>query len=164
LESGNATVGDRTLWFGLANARPKKQSQLRNLVIWWMSAHYVGKARLMPVQIGLRGGKESRMKWLISHLRSSGILGASVLIFASLFFSQLALGHSTQIIPPDRNFTWNPGMMSKGGIPNRITICATLSPSGGSDTAAIQAQLNSCPAGQVVLLNCRLDTGRLSGH
>jgi hypothetical protein len=57
------------------------------------------------------------------------------------------------IIPADRNFTWNPGMMSKGGIPNRTTICATLSPSGGDDTAAIQARLDSCPSGQVVMLN-----------
>ena len=58
-----------------------------------------------------------------------------------------------QIIPPDRNFTWNPGMMSKGGIPNRTTIYATLSPSGGDDSAAIQAKLDSCPSGQVVMLN-----------
>src|ERR1700730_15184380 len=93
------------------------------------------------------------MKWPISHLGSSGILGASVLSFASLFSSQLALGQSTQIIPPDRNFTWNPGMMSKGGIPNRTTICATLSPSGANDSAAIQAALNHCPSNQVVMLN-----------
>src|ERR1700730_16943491 len=93
------------------------------------------------------------MKWPISHLGSSGILGASVLSFASLFSSQLALGQSTQIIPPDRNFTWNPGMMSKGGIPNRTTICATLSPSGANDSAAIQAALNRCPSNQVVMLN-----------
>src|ERR1700720_370802 len=93
------------------------------------------------------------MKWPNSHLRSSGILGASVLIFASLFSSQLALGQSTQIIPADRNFAWNPGMMSKGGIPNRTTICATLSPSGSDDSAAIQAKLDSCPSGQVVFLN-----------
>jgi hypothetical protein len=93
------------------------------------------------------------MKWLISRLRSSGILGASVVIFASLFSSQLALGESTQIIPPDRNFTWNPGMMSKGGIPNRTTICATLSPSGANDSAMIQAALNRCPSNQVVMLN-----------
>ena len=90
------------------------------------------------------------MKWPISHLRSSGILGASVLIFASLFSSQLALGQSTQIIPPDRNFTWNPGMMSKGGIPNRTTICATISPRSGDQSAAIQAALDSCPSNQVV--------------
>jgi hypothetical protein len=57
------------------------------------------------------------------------------------------------IIPADRMFAWNPGMMSKGGVPNRTTICATLSPSGGNDSAAIQAKLNSCPANQVVLLN-----------
>src|ERR1700736_6660201 len=91
------------------------------------------------------------MKWAISHLRSSGILGASVVIFASFFSSQLALGQS--IIPPDRDFTWNPGMMSKGGIPNRTTICATLSPSGANDSAAIQAALNRCPSNQVVMLN-----------
>jgi Right handed beta helix region len=90
------------------------------------------------------------MKWRISHLRPSGILGASVLIFASLFSAQLALG---QIIPPNRNFPWNPGMMSQGGVPNRTTICATLSPSGGVDSALIQAAINSCPSGQVVMLN-----------
>ena len=93
------------------------------------------------------------MKWPISHLRSSGILGASVLIFASLFSSQLALGQSTQIIPSYRIFTWNPGMMSKGGIPNRTTICATISPGSGDQSAAIQAALDSCPSNQVVLLN-----------
>src|ERR1700736_4634664 len=91
------------------------------------------------------------MKWAISHLRSSGILGASVVIFASFFSSQLALGQS--IIPSDRNFSWNPGMMSKGGIPNRTTVCATLSPSGGADSAAIQAALDSCPSGQVIKLS-----------
>ena len=48
-------------------------------------------------------------------------------VFYLLFFG--ALAHA-QIIPSDRNFPWNPGMMSKGGIPNRTTICATLSPSG----------------------------------
>ena len=57
------------------------------------------------------------------------------------------------VIPSDRNFAWNPGMMSKGGIPNRTTVCATLSPSGGDDSAAIQAALNSCPTSQVVMLN-----------
>ena len=44
-------------------------------------------------------------------------------------------------------------MMSKGGVPNRTTICATLSPSGGDDSAAIQAKLDSCPSNQVVMLN-----------
>ncbi len=62
---------------------------------------------------------------------------------------------TTTIISADRTTTWNPGLNAVGGIPNRTTIYKTLSPLGGSldDTAAIQAALNSCPAGQVVKLN-----------
>ena len=45
-----------------------------------------------------------------------------------------------------------PGVTYNGGIPNRTTIYKTLSPSGGDDTAAIQAALNGCPANQVVQL------------
>ncbi len=56
------------------------------------------------------------------------------------------------VIPADRNFSWNPGMTSKGGVPARSTIFATLSPSGKDDTAHIQAKLDACPAGQVVML------------
>jgi hypothetical protein len=52
------------------------------------------------------------------------------------------------IIPAERNFPWNPGLMSKGGIPDRSTVCATLSPGGN-----IQAALDSCRAGQVVQLS-----------
>src|SRR4029077_8999536 len=83
--------------------------------------------------------------------RSVRWLGASALIFASVLSSQSALGQS--IIPAVRNFAWNPGMMSKGGIPSRTTGCATLSRSGGDDSAAIQSALDSCPANQVVMLN-----------
>src|SRR6202790_161173 len=86
----------------------------------------------------------------IARSSAWGRLGASALIFASVLSSQLALG---QTIPAVRNFAWNPGMMSKGGIPLRATVCATLSPSGGDDSAAIQAALDSCPANQVVMLN-----------
>ena len=60
---------------------------------------------------------------------------------------------SGSLLPADRMAAWNPGMMSVGGIPNRTTIYKTLSPSGGDDSAAIQAALNSAPAGQVVMLN-----------
>ena len=87
----------------------------------------------------------------IVRLGAWGRLGASALIFASVLSSQLALGQT--IIPAVRNFAWNPGMMSKGGIPSRATVCATLSPSGGDDSTAIQAALDSCPANQVVMLN-----------
>jgi hypothetical protein len=52
------------------------------------------------------------------------------------------------IIPADRLYAWSPGLMSKGGIPDHTTICATLSPG-----ANIQAALDSCPVGQVVQLN-----------
>src|SRR6185312_580441 len=51
------------------------------------------------------------------------------------------------VIPADRNFAWNPGLTSKGGIPERTVVCATLSPG-----ANIQAALDKCPAGQVVKL------------
>src|SRR3974390_904635 len=81
------------------------------------------------------------------------LVGASVAILASVFSAQFAQGQSAQIMPAARNFAWNPGMTSKGGVPNRTTICATLSPSGGDDSAAIQAALDSCPSNQVVMLN-----------
>jgi hypothetical protein len=56
------------------------------------------------------------------------------------------------IIPPARRTIWQPGVTYNGGIPNRTTIYKTLSPSGGDDTAAIQAALDSCPTDQVVKL------------
>jgi hypothetical protein len=45
-------------------------------------------------------------------------------------------------------------MLGAGGIPQRTTVCATLAPLGGGkdDTAAIQAAIEACPAGQVVSL------------
>src|SRR5262249_20702374 len=89
--------------------------------------------------------------WSFSHFRPWALVQATVLVVASLVFtSHLALG---QIIPADRNYPWNPGLMSKGGVPNRTTVCATLSPTGGNDSAAIQAKLDSRPSGQVVMLN-----------
>jgi hypothetical protein len=60
---------------------------------------------------------------------------------------------SGTLLPADRSVAWSPGLMSVGGIPNRTTIYRTLSPSGRDDSAAIQAALNSAPAGQVVMLD-----------
>jgi hypothetical protein len=77
---------------------------------------------------------------------------------ASWLSSYSAEAQTASIIPAVRNFAWNPGMMSKSGIPSRTTICATLSPSGGDDSTAIQAALDICPSNQVVKLN----PGRLS--
>jgi len=61
-----------------------------------------------------------------------------------------------QILPADRTTTWQPGVV--GGIPNRTTVCATLNAAtfgnGSLDaSAAIQAALNACPTGQVVMLS-----------
>ncbi|UFZ04787.1 right-handed parallel beta-helix repeat-containing protein [Bradyrhizobium ontarionense] len=57
------------------------------------------------------------------------------------------------LLPADRMTAWTPGLMSAGGIPIRTTIYRTLSPGGGDDAGAIQAALNSAPAGQVVMLS-----------
>jgi hypothetical protein len=56
------------------------------------------------------------------------------------------------IIPEERLTNWQPGLNAIGGIPARTTVCATLAPSGGDDTAAIQAAIEACPANQVVQL------------
>ncbi|MGA9669085.1 MAG: hypothetical protein WBQ94_07755 [Terracidiphilus sp.] len=52
-----------------------------------------------------------------------------------------------------RTTTWAPGI--PGGVPNRTTVCATLSPAGGGtdDGASITAAIASCPDNQVVMLN-----------
>lgn len=75
---------------------------------------------------------------------------------------------STYELPVNRTTLWQPGVSYAptsgayapakppagwtGGIPARTTICKTLSPSGGDDTAAINAALAACPANQTVLL------------
>ena len=62
-------------------------------------------------------------------------------LLALLLFSTTVYAQSGAFIPADRMTTWNPGLNAVGGIPNRTTICATVSPKGGTqdDTAAIQA-------------------------
>jgi hypothetical protein len=66
-------------------------------------------------------------------------------------------GGSTDVVPADRRTVWSPGILADGqlglplgadGIPQRTTVCATLSPG-----ASIQAAIDACPAGQVVQLN-----------
>jgi len=61
------------------------------------------------------------------------------------------------ILPADRDASPNwqmAGMLSVGGIPNRTTVCASISPlgEGKDDTGNIQNAVNACPLGQVVSL------------
>ncbi len=84
----------------------------------------------------------------------------------ALLLSMLALGSAMpalaeeapkSVLPPDGDASANwkmAGMLSEGGIPNRTTICATLSPLGNDrdDTADIQNAIESCPDGEVVSL------------
>ncbi len=64
---------------------------------------------------------------------------------------------TTGVLPSynDAYANWkNAGMQSVGGIPNRTTVCATISPIGGGadDTANINNAIASCPAGDVLML------------
>ena len=61
------------------------------------------------------------------------------------------------LLPPDRDASANwqmAGMLSVGGIPNRTTVCATVSPlgSGKDDSTNVNNAIAACPAGKVVSL------------
>jgi hypothetical protein len=61
------------------------------------------------------------------------------------------------LLPSDRDAYANwamAGLQSVGGIPNRTTVCATVTPTGTdpADVNAIQAAVNACPVGEVVSL------------
>lgn len=74
------------------------------------------------------------------------------LLFASTASAQI----DTSIVPGEGHTTWAPGV--RGGIPERPTVCATLSAAafgnGAADaSAAIRAAVVACPAGQTVALS-----------
>jgi hypothetical protein len=56
------------------------------------------------------------------------------------------------IIPADRQIAWQGNVGVAGGIPLRTSICATIAPTGGDDSSAIQNALNSCSQNSVVKL------------
>jgi hypothetical protein len=61
-----------------------------------------------------------------------------------------------QLLPADRATLWSPGI--PGGIPHRTTTCTTLSSDRFGDgrldaSVALQAALDGCAAGQVVMLS-----------
>ena len=63
-----------------------------------------------------------------------------------------SIAGATYSLPADRSVVWQGNVGVKGDIPTRTVIYKTLNPSGGDDTAAINAALTACPAGQVVQL------------
>jgi hypothetical protein len=69
---------------------------------------------------------------------------AMVLLFSTLSFGQAWTG----ILAPTRATDWSYAGIP-GGIPSRTTICANVLTS--DSTAAIQAKINACATGQVVL-------------
>ena len=66
--------------------------------------------------------------------------------------SCLRSGGSSSILPPANNASANwtmAGMQAVGGIPNRTTVCATLTSNGGADNStAINNAIAACPAGR----------------
>jgi hypothetical protein len=74
----------------------------------------------------------------------------------------IAGGDPTVGVLPSYNDTYanwkNAGLLALGGIPNRTTVCATVSPTGvippasNDDAATINAAIASCPAGDVLML------------
>src|SRR5262245_18839752 len=54
------------------------------------------------------------------------------------------------IVSSSRSIDWTKAGVT-GGIPNRSTVCATLSP--GATVAQVNSAISSCPANQVVKLN-----------
>ena len=80
-------------------------------------------------------------------------IGVKAVALITVMFISTA---GAEIIGPDRRITWTPGV--SGGIPNRTAECATLSPSGGDDGAAIATAIKNCPAEGVVKLNAGMFT------
>lgn len=79
----------------------------------------------------------------------------SLLLLPGLIIGLLIIlspGHTfASVIDPSRTIDWQGHAGVPGGIPNRTTICATLSP--GADAPQINSAIQSCPANQVVFLN-----------
>src|SRR5262245_12296647 len=78
-----------------------------------------------------------------------------LVILASLFLAGVT---QAAVIDATRRTTWTPGV--PGGIPDRTTICATVTAppynavGNGitNDAPAIQSAINACPPGQVVFI------------
>ena len=92
--------------------------------------------------------------------RFISILSVALLLMLALLAAGLSVltanaAVDTSILPAGRATVWNPGLNAVGGIPNRMTVCATVSPRGSTldDSAAIQTAIDACPVNQVVQLS-----------
>jgi hypothetical protein len=85
-------------------------------------------------------------KWWLHRL----VLPAAILIMLA---ASAASSQAIYKLPASRAVTWEGNVGVTNDIPRRYTVFRSLRPSGANDTAAIQAALNSCPPGQVVLLS-----------
>ena len=84
--------------------------------------------------------------------RTNGSSELLISLVTGMLITSLFTGAAeAEIIGPERRITWTAGV--SGGIPDRTTVCATLSPSGGDDAPAISTAINNCPADQVVQLS-----------
>jgi len=95
-----------------------------------------------------------------SAVAKVGAVLLGVMIGLAVLFGMACLC-AAAIIPDARLAQWQGNVGVPGGIPVRSTISATLTPSGGDDTAQISAAMSACPAGQVVKLSA--GTFNLSG-
>ena len=127
-----------------------------------------GTATFTATVSGTSGGQSTAVNWSVQETGGGTISAAGVYtapsttgtyhVVATSVADATKSGTATVnvstsiLIPPDRRTTWNPGLNSVGGIPNRTTIYKTLTPSGGDDTALIQSAIDSCPDNQVVML------------
>jgi hypothetical protein len=90
---------------------------------------------------------------VVRSVTAGVILGSLLVLQAG---PRMVPAAGADLIPADRRIDWRLAGIP-GGIPRRTTICATVDAAtygrGNVDaTAAIQAALDACPAGQVVLL------------
>ena len=113
----------------------------------------------MGVEGRLRRRAATALLWgvLVTALagchRHLGIFAAST---CSALQGEALSSPPAAMLPPDRITRWSPGV--PGGVPARARICATLSAAAYDDgardaTAGIQAAIEACPAGEVVLLS-----------
>src|SRR5262245_30606480 len=155
---GNATSGVGHLIDGairLGMARRRRVPRGERLAERLRDARHLLDGRCRPADVRQRTMKRAFfLTAMLLTALSSGV-GQAVTVQDTL---TITITPSSILLPSDRDASANwkmAGLLSQGGIPNRSTVCATLSPLGGgsNDQPQIQSAINSCSAGQVVSLS-----------